>query len=90
QPEDFGLPRASLDSLKGGTVDKNAALLRSILAGALGPQRDVMLMNAAAVLLAGDMVETLQQGAALASEVIDGGNALAKLEQLVELSQSMA
>ena len=88
-PEDFGLPRASLDSLKGGTVDKNAALLRSILAGAPGPQRDVVLMNAAAVLLAGDRVETLQPGAALASEAIDGGNALAKLEQLVELSQSM-
>lgn len=88
-PEDFGLPRASLDSLKGGTVDKNATLLRSILAGAPGPQRDVVLMNAAAVLLAGDRVETLQQGAALAGEVIDGGNALAKLEQLVELSQSM-
>jgi len=88
-PEDFGLPRTSLDSLKGGIVDKNAALLRSILAGAPGPQRDVVLMNAAAVLLAGDRVETLQQGAALAGEVIDGGDALAKLEQLVELSQSM-
>ena len=46
-------------------------------------------MNAAAVLLAGDRVETLQQGAALAGEVIDGGKALAKLEQLVELSQSL-
>ena len=89
-PEDLGLPRASLDNLKGGTVDKNAGLLRSILAGAPGPQRDVVLMNAAAVLLAGDMVETLQQGASLTREVINGGNALAKLEQLIEFSQRLA
>ena len=88
-PEDFGLPQASLDSLKGGTLDENAALLRRALAGTPGPQRDVVLMNAAAALVAGDRVETLKQGAALAKEVIDGGHALAKLEQLIEFSQSI-
>jgi len=88
-PENFGLPQASLDSLKGGTLDENAALLRRVLSGALGPQRDVVLMNTAAALLAGDRVETLKEGAALAKEVIDGGHALAKLEQLIEFSQSI-
>ncbi|MFC1983460.1 anthranilate phosphoribosyltransferase [Chloroflexota bacterium] len=89
-PEDFGLSRASLDSLKGGTLDENATMLRSILAGAPGPQRDAVLMNAAAVLLAGDKVETLQQGIDLAREVIDSNQAQAKLEQLIEFSQSLA
>jgi len=88
-PEDFGLSRARLDSLKGGTADENAVRLRRILSGAPGPQRDVVLMNAGAALLAGDRVGTLQQGVALATEVIDGGNALAKLDQLIEFSQSM-
>jgi len=88
-PEDFGLSRASLSSLKGGTVSENAALLCSILAGAQGPQRDVVLLNAAAVLLAGDRVATLQQGLALAKEVIDGGHARSKLEQLIEFSQRL-
>jgi len=88
-PEDYGLPRASLDSLKGGTVDENAASLRRILAGALGPQRDVVLMNAAAVLLAGEKARTLQEGISLAKEVIDSGHALTKLEQLIKLSQSI-
>jgi len=46
-------------------------------------------MNAAA-LVVGDRVETLRQGAALAKEVIDGGHALAKLEQLIEFSQSLS
>ncbi len=88
-PEDFGLPQASLNSLRGGTLDENAALLRRVLVGTPGPQQDVVLMNAAAVLLAGDSVGTLQQGVALARKVIDEGRALAKLEQLIEFSQSI-
>ena len=44
-PEDFGLSRANPDSLKGGTLDENATMLRSILAGTPGSQRDTVLMN---------------------------------------------
>ncbi len=87
-PEEFGLSRASLDSLKGGTVDENAALLRSILSGNPGPQRDAVIMNAAAALVAGDMAPSLQQGLGLARDAIDSGRALAKLEKLIEFSQS--
>ncbi|TRZ94230.1 MAG: anthranilate phosphoribosyltransferase [Dehalococcoidia bacterium] len=88
-PEDFGFSRASLDSLRGGTADENATLLRSILAGALGPQRDVVLMNAAAALVAGDRASSFEQGLDLAQEAVDSGQALAKLEQLVRLSQAL-
>ncbi len=87
-PEDFSLSRASLESLKGGTIDENATLLRSILAGARGPQRDVVLMNAAAALVVGDKAQSLEQGIDLAREVLDSGRALAKLEQLIGFSQS--
>jgi len=90
RPEDFGLSRSSLDSLKGGTLDENAAMLRSVLAGAHGSQRDAVLMNAAAVLLAGDRVITLRQGIDLAQEVVDNSQALEKLEQLIGLSQKLA
>jgi len=88
-PEDFGLSRASLDNLKGSTAIENASRLRNILAGASGPQRDVVLMNTAAALVAGDKVSTLQQGITLAGEVIDSGQGLAKLEQLIQFSQSL-
>ena len=87
-PEDFGLSRAGLNDLRGGTVNENAALLRNIMAGAPGPQRDVVLMNAAAVLLAGDRVVNLKQGFDLAKEVMDSGRALTKLERLIEFSHS--
>ena len=88
-PEDFGLSRASLDDLRGGTAGENADQLRNILAGASGPQRDVVLLNAAAALVAGDRVAALESGVALAREVIDNGKALEKLNQLVKLSQSL-
>ena len=89
-PEDFALPRASLDSLRGDTADENATLLRNVLAGTPGPQRDVVLMNATAALVAGDKVPSLEQGIGLAREAIDSGRALVRLEQLIELSQSFA
>ncbi len=87
-PEDFGLAGAGLDSLRGGTAEENATLLRNILAGAPGPQRDVVLMNAAAALVAGDRVPSLEPGIDLASQALASGQALAKLEQLIEFSQS--
>ncbi len=89
RPEDFGLPLADLGSLRGGTAAENAAILRSVLKGEKSPRRDVVLLNAAAGLFAADRVSTLQEGVALAGAVIDNGSALAKLDRLIEFSQSL-
>ena len=86
-PADFGLPEAGVDSMKGGDAAENAEILRNIISGKTGgAQRDVVLMNAAAALLAGDEVNDLKRGFELAAEVIDNGQAAAKLEKLVEVS----
>ncbi|MEE8205192.1 MAG: anthranilate phosphoribosyltransferase [Dehalococcoidales bacterium] len=90
RPEDFGLDEAASDSLKGGSAEENAALLRRILGGALGPPRDAVVMNAAAALVAGDRVRTLKEGAELAQQLIDGGQAGARLEHLIEFSRGLA
>ena len=87
-PEEMGLSRAKPDSLKGGTAKDNADLLRSILSGKKGAQRDIVLMNAAAALVAGDKVATFGQGIALAREAIDNGKALQKVEELVKFSHN--
>ncbi len=88
-PDDIGLSSADSSSLKGGSARENAELLRNILAGAPGPKRDAVLMNAAAVLLAGDKVQTLRRGVEVAKNTIDSGYALNKLDQLIELSRKM-
>ncbi|RJO61890.1 MAG: anthranilate phosphoribosyltransferase [Dehalococcoidia bacterium] len=89
-PEDCGLSRAEAGSIKGGSAADNAAILRGILSGEGGPRRDVVLLNAAAALVAGDKVATMSEGVALARQVLDSGKALAKLEQLISYSRSLA
>jgi len=82
-PRELGLPRATLSDLKGGDREENAAILRAVLAGRSGPQRDVVLLNAAAVLVAGGVAPNLKEGLAMAARSIDSGAARAKLEALI-------
>ena len=85
-PEDAGLPLASPDDLKGGEPAGNAAALRGVLQGQKNAFRDIVLLNAAAGLIVAEKTETLREGAAMAAEVLDNGKALARLEQLVAIS----
>ncbi len=88
-PQYFDFKSAHLAEVRGGTPEENAKILRRILNGERGPLRDVVVMNAAAALLAGNRASDLKEGARLAEEVIDNGQALEKLEGLVKLSQSL-
>jgi anthranilate phosphoribosyltransferase len=87
-PEAVGLPRATLADLAGGDPASNAEAIRALLAGAAGPYRDIVLLNAAAALLVGDTVETLRDGVALAGAVIDDGRAATALERLVATTKA--
>jgi len=88
-PEDLGFQRADRESLKGGSAQDNAGLLRKVLEGEKGPRRDIVLMNAAAAIMAGDRAENLEQGIRIAAEAIDSGKALEKLDGLIKISQSL-
>ncbi|MCC7355807.1 MAG: anthranilate phosphoribosyltransferase [Anaerolineae bacterium] len=86
-PLDFGIPRARLSDLAGGTPEENAVLTRRILISEeRGPKRDVVLLNAAAALSAecGDLAAGLEEARA----ALDSGRALAKLDALVAHSNS--
>jgi anthranilate phosphoribosyltransferase len=89
-PEDFGLKRASLKELQGGTSQENAEMLVKILEGERGALYDIVALNAAAAIVAGDKAESLREGLELARESIESGNALEKLRGLVELSRELA
>ncbi|MFQ5997478.1 MAG: anthranilate phosphoribosyltransferase, partial [Dehalococcoidales bacterium] len=88
-PQYFGFKQASLAEIKGGTPEENAKILHRILDGERGPRREVVVMNTAAVLLAGNRASDLKEGARLAEEATDSGQAREKLEGLVRLSQSL-
>jgi anthranilate phosphoribosyltransferase len=88
-PEDLGLRRASQEALKGGDVALNTAIVRGVLAGEdTGPRRDVVLLNAAAALVAGDKAADLAAGLVLARASIDEGRAMARLDSLIAVSNA--
>jgi anthranilate phosphoribosyltransferase len=88
-PKDFGFKEADTGEVRGGTPEENARALRRILDGEKGTLRNVVVMNAAAALLAGNRAPDINIATHLAEEAIDSGQARSKLGKLVELSQSL-
>lgn len=85
-PEQFGMPRYSREELEGGTPAENAAITRAVLCGERGAKRDAVVLNAAAALYIAGKAQSMEEGAALAQEMLDSGRALRRLEQFIELS----
>jgi anthranilate phosphoribosyltransferase len=94
-PLDLGIPRADIESLLGADPGHNAGVIRSVLAGETGPVRDIVLLNAAAGLvsfaLANDpdqlrvpILDRLADKLEIAAQVVDSGEAAAKLDQWIE------
>ena len=81
-PEDAGLPRARLDELAGGDIERNVAIAGSVLGGERGRRRDVVLLNAGAALVVAGRAGDLKEGVELAAQAIDSGGALRVLERL--------
>ena len=83
---DLGLSTASRDAIVGGDAATNAAILRGVLEGKPGPHRDVVVLNAAAGILAGQDGGEWREAIQAAQRSIDSGAALEKLEQLSRIS----
>ena len=94
-PASLGLARASLEDLRGGDATTNAGVARDLLAGAPGPVRDAVLLNAAAAIAAydattGALEDRLVAGLAQARAALESGAAAKLLERWVEVSQALA
>jgi anthranilate phosphoribosyltransferase len=87
-PEDAGLPRHPVESLRGGEPAENAEALLALLRGEEGGYRDCVLLNAAAALIVAGKVTDLRAGVALASESIASGAAMMALERLKAAAQA--
>lgn len=87
-PEDFGLPAAHPEDLKGGDIAMNAAALKALLMGEHSAYRNIVLANTAAVLTLHDPKMTLIDGVKKAAEHIDNKSALNILEQYVRITNA--
>ncbi len=87
-PTTLGIPRAEPEALLGGTPEENAEIIINILNGEKGPKRDIVVLNAGAAIVAGGKAGSLDVGIELASESVDSGAALARLEGLKRVSNN--
>ena len=90
EPEDFGLQTRDMDGTAGGDASTNAAIIRSVLDGERGPARDLVLLNAGAVLRIAGLAADWREGAGLAAESVDSGAARGKLDELAAYSSRFA
>ena len=87
EPSDFAVQTATADDLRGGDRQVNLEIANAVLAGARGAQRDIVLVNAAAALVAAGKAETFLEGMALGVVSIDSGAARRKVEALAGLTE---
>lgn len=93
-PRDLDVPLAESVQLRGGGAAENAATFRAVLDGTPGPVRDVVLLNAAAVLVATSstsepLIDALRSARARCADAIDTGAARAKLDRLIAVSSQI-
>jgi anthranilate phosphoribosyltransferase len=86
-PSDFGIAKAAREDLRGGDAATNAAILRDVLAGKKGPQRDIVLLNAGASLFIGGKAGSVREGMERGAEAIDSGAARATLDGMIIASK---
>lgn len=87
-PVDYFNETYAGDSLLGGDATRNAQITKDILTGEDGPCRKIVILNAALAIVAGEKAETVREGISVASECIDSGRAIKKLQELIALSNS--
>jgi anthranilate phosphoribosyltransferase len=86
---ELGIPRCSVDELRGGSPAENAEAIRDVFAGANGGRRSAILLNAAGAIAAGGHAADLREGLEVARRTIDSGAAAERLELLIAFSRGI-
>jgi anthranilate phosphoribosyltransferase len=85
-PEEYGFKTAAVKEIVGGDAKDNAIIVRNVLDGEKSPKRDMVLLNASAAFVAAGLCDEFKEGIKIAVDSIDSGNALKKLDRLVEVT----
>ena len=87
-PKEFVGATYPLEAIRGGDPSVNARILTDVLSGTPGACRDIVLMNAAPAIVAGEKAADIREGVEIAADCIDSGRAAKKLRALIEMSNS--
>jgi anthranilate phosphoribosyltransferase len=88
-PDSLNIEMANKDDLTGGNAEENAKITIDILEGQKGAKRNIVLINAAAAIVAGDKASDLSEAINIAAEAIDSGAARKKLDEVKEVSNKV-
>lgn len=89
-PREYGFDLYYKEEVEGGTPEENAAITKGVLNGSIyGAKRDIVIINAAFALLVDGKVNSTEEGIKLVKEAIENGSAYKKLEQIIEVSNSL-
>ncbi len=88
-PEELSIDRALLSDIQASDAEQSAQILRDVLDCKKGPALNIVLMNAAASLLAAEIVNTLQEGVEAAANSIASGNAKNRMDSFIALSREL-
>jgi anthranilate phosphoribosyltransferase len=88
-PEELGISRAALDTIRVNGPEESLAMLRGVLEDKPGAARDIVVLNAGAAIYVAGATETLAEGVRWADSAIRSGEARNRLDRLVVLTQSM-
>jgi anthranilate phosphoribosyltransferase len=89
-PDEFGVKRSTAGQLAGGTGSENAAIALQILGGERSPARDIVVLNAGAAIYVAGVTDSLAEGIVRATQAIDDGAAMERLNQLRQYAGSGA
>jgi anthranilate phosphoribosyltransferase len=88
QPEEFGIRRSPLDTIRASDAADSLDIIRSVLEDSPGPARDIVTLNAGAAIYTAGLANTLAEGVEQARQAIASGEARSRLDRLVILTQS--
>jgi anthranilate phosphoribosyltransferase len=85
-PTEYGIPKANSTDIAGGTAKENAEIIIDIFKGKKSAKRDIVVINSAAALYVGKVVDNLSDGIKLSEELLDNGAVYGKLHELIKCS----
>lgn len=84
QPEDFGMSRADISSIRAADAQDSLRIINDVFANTEGPAKDIVCLNAGAAIYVAGLTDSLDAGVSRAVEVVSSGEAAKKLKQLVD------
>ena len=87
EPQQFGLPKASLSELVVNSSAESLAMIKAAFSGEHSAAADMLALNAGAAIYAADIVNSLAAGVVMAQDIMASGQALEKMQEFIQFTQ---